>query len=109
MRTASMRRMMASPLTRPIPRAEDRDVARLVNGVFKGGGAKGIVYAGALKAATERDVVFTAVAGSSAGAITAALVAADLDPSRLEEEATRGLAAVHGNGWLGFAPFRRKT
>ncbi len=48
----------------------------LVNGVFKGGGAKGIGYAGALQAVEARGMWFGAVAGTSAGAITAALIAA---------------------------------
>lgn len=51
----------------------------LVNGVFKGGGAKGVVYAGALEALESRNVWFQAVAGTSAGAITASLIAAGLD------------------------------
>lgn len=55
----------------------------LVNGVLKGGGAKGIAYAGALKAAEERGVRFGAVAGASAGAITAALVSAGLSASEV--------------------------
>ena len=42
-----------------------------VNGVFKGGGAKGLLYAGALEALAERGVWFRAVGGASAGAITA--------------------------------------
>ena len=48
---------------------------RRVNGVFKGGGAKGIAYAGAVKACEEAGIEFDAVAGASAGAIAAALVA----------------------------------
>ena len=49
--------------------------ATVVNGVFEGGGAKGLVYVGALRACEERELRFGAVAGSSAGAITAMLVA----------------------------------
>lgn len=48
---------------------------RRVNGVFKGGGAKGVAYAGALQACEDAGVEFEAVAGASAGAIAAALVA----------------------------------
>ena len=47
-----------------------------INAVFKGGGAKGIAYAGAIRAAEEAGLRFRAVAGSSAGAITATLVSA---------------------------------
>lgn len=49
-------------------------------GVFKGGGARGAAYAGALQAVYKEKQWFGAVAGSSAGAITAALVAAGYHP-----------------------------
>ncbi|NND03433.1 MAG: hypothetical protein HKN91_11655, partial [Acidimicrobiia bacterium] len=45
------------------------------NAVFKGGGAKGIAYAGAIEACEVAGITFDSAAGSSAGAITAALVA----------------------------------
>jgi predicted acylesterase/phospholipase RssA len=48
----------------------------LVDGVFEGGGALGVAYAGALIALAQQGVWFQRVAGTSAGAITAALVAA---------------------------------
>lgn len=44
-------------------------------GIFEGGGAKGLAHVGALKAAEERRVKLIGVAGASAGAIAAALVA----------------------------------
>ena len=62
---------------------------QLVKGVFKGGGAKGALYAGALQAVEEHGIWFSEVAGSSAGAITAAFVAAGARPDdlrRLEVE-----------------------
>ena len=43
---------------------------------FAGGGAKGVVHVGALKSLEEREVALKGVAGTSAGAIVAALVAA---------------------------------
>lgn len=46
------------------------------NAVFKGGGVKGIALVGALTAAEQQGWKWPAVAGTSAGAITAALVAA---------------------------------
>jgi predicted acylesterase/phospholipase RssA len=67
-------------------------------GIFQGGGAKGYAHVGALKAAEERDIRFTRLAGTSAGAIVASLVAAGysadelLDPSRPEGE--RGVLDV---------------
>ena len=44
--------------------------------VFEGGGAKGLAHIGALKALEDRKVRILGVAGTSAGAIVAALVAA---------------------------------
>jgi predicted acylesterase/phospholipase RssA len=67
----------------------------LVKGVFKGGGAKGALYAGALDAVQEHKIWFSEVAGSSAGAITAAFVAAGARPDdlrKLEEEGRELLA-----------------
>jgi predicted acylesterase/phospholipase RssA len=68
---------------------------QLVKGVFKGGGAKGALYAGALEAVQEHDIWFSEVAGASAGAITAAFVAAGARPDDLRnlEEEGRGLLA----------------
>jgi NTE family protein len=42
---------------------------------FSGGGAKGLVHVGALQALEDRDVHFAGLAGTSAGAIVAALAA----------------------------------
>ncbi len=65
-----------------------------VNGVFKGGGAKGLLYGGALQALAERGLWFRAVAGSSAGAITATLIASGLDAEEIIKEAPAGLRGV---------------
>jgi len=46
------------------------------DGVFEGGGVKGIALIGALKRLEEEEVEFSRIAGTSAGAITAALVSA---------------------------------
>lgn len=45
-------------------------------GIFEGGGVKGLAHVGALRAAEMRWVKFIGVAGTSAGAIIAALIAA---------------------------------
>lgn len=66
----------------------------LVNGVFKGGGARGVAYAGALRAVAARKRWFGSVAGASAGAITAALIAAGLSPDRIAAVSADGLASV---------------
>ncbi len=73
---------------------------RLVNGVFKGGGAKGIAYAGALRALHERGLWFGSVAGASAGAITASLIASGMDLESLEEAVPTALEAVDSH-WFG--------
>ena len=57
----------------------------LICGAFQGGGAKGIAYAGALKALEERGYGFKAVAGTSAGSIVAALVAARFTSSEVAD------------------------
>lgn len=52
-------------------------------GIFEGGGAKGLAHVGAIKAAEERKIQFIGVAGASAGAIAAALVAAGYEADDL--------------------------
>jgi NTE family protein len=55
---------------------------------LSGGGAKGIVHVGALKALEERDVSFVGVSGTSAGAIIAALIAASYRSAELVDPET---------------------
>ena len=69
----------------------------LVNGVFKGGGAKGVAYAGALRAFQEKGYWFGSVAGASAGAITATLIAAGLGPSEIETQVPIALKQLAGS------------
>jgi predicted acylesterase/phospholipase RssA/lysylphosphatidylglycerol synthetase-like protein (DUF2156 family) len=69
---------------------------RLVNGVFKGGGAKGIAYAGALQAFLDAGQWFGSVAGASAGAITASLIAAGVDPHGIAEQVPVALGKLQG-------------
>ena len=54
--------------------------------VFEGGGVKGIGLAGAYSALEEQGWTFSNVAGTSAGAITAALVAAGYTAEELKKE-----------------------
>ncbi|WP_167139664.1 patatin-like phospholipase family protein [Diaminobutyricimonas sp. TR449] len=77
-------------------------IARRVNGVFKGGGARGLVYAGALHEVRARGVWFESVAGASAGAITATLIAAGYQPDQILELARTALPTVKKNwfSWL---------
>ena len=81
----------------------ERGITRFVAGVFEGGGAKGIVYRGALEAMVEDadgPCWFSAVAGASAGAITATLIAAGLEPAQVSAEAaasTRETLQAHAS------------
>ncbi len=62
-------------------------VPREYDGVFEGGGAKGLAFVGALRFMEQQGMWFRRVAGTSAGAITAAFIAAGYkasDPSRGE-------------------------
>jgi NTE family protein len=52
-------------------------------GIFEGGGAKGLAHVGALKAAENRRINFHGVAGTSAGAIVASLIAAGYSSDEL--------------------------
>lgn len=72
-----------------------RAASGLVNGVFEGGGAKALAFAGALRAVAERGIWFGSVAGSSAGAINASLIAAGLDIDQLERVVPDVLAAAN--------------
>lgn len=57
----------------------------LYDAVFEGGGAKGIAFLGALHAMAERGDTIRRVIGTSAGAITAALVAAHFTCDEIRE------------------------
>jgi predicted acylesterase/phospholipase RssA len=52
-------------------------------GVFQGGGCRAAAYAGAFEVATSRGVHFAGVAGTSAGALAAALIGAGASPSQM--------------------------
>lgn len=54
-------------------------------GVFQGGGCKALAFIGAYKEAKNRGVFFSEVAGTSAGSIFAAMVAAGADAEKMEE------------------------
>ncbi len=55
----------------------------MVHGVFEGGGVRGIALAGAAAAALDHGYRFDGVAGTSAGALVAALVAAEYGADEL--------------------------
>ena len=53
--------------------------------VLAGGGVKGIAHVGVLSVLHERGYRFERAAGTSAGAVVAALVAAGMPPPRMQE------------------------
>lgn len=69
-------------------------IERRVFGVFEGGGAKGVLYTGALEGMVDERCWFEAVVGASAGAITASLVAAGLRPAQVNEQMRQALATL---------------
>ena len=58
---------------------KDQEKKTLIDSVFEGGGAKGVAYGGALDVVAEKGLWFRRIAGTSAGAITASLIAAGYD------------------------------
>lgn len=78
-------------------------------GVFEGGGAKGVAFAGSLAGVREQRCWFAAVAGASAGAITATLVAAGLAPEEIEAQTELVLGRVRTGVWAGLRRLRDKT
>jgi len=67
----------------------DADHRVIINGVFEGGGIKGIALAGAAAAALDSGHTFNQVAGTSAGALVASLVAAGYEADELRREVCR--------------------
>jgi predicted acylesterase/phospholipase RssA len=55
-----------------------------VDGIFKGGGAAGVAYVGSLQALARNGIWFQRVGGTSAGAITAAIIAAGYDANEID-------------------------
>lgn len=74
------------------------------NLVFQGGGVKGIAYAGAIRVLEQQGVLggVVNVAGTSAGAITAALLAAGVTADELEGilRSTDFTSFLDGPGWI---------
>jgi NTE family protein len=72
------------------------------DGVFEGGGVKGIAFVGALEAARERGIErWVNVAGTSAGAIIASLLAVGYEPQQLRsilEQTNYATFADYGRG-----------
>jgi len=71
---------------------------RLIYAIFEGGGAKGIAHLGAVAAIEQLNLSLAGVAGASAGAFVAALLAAGYRSDELLDPrtATSNLLATHG-------------
>jgi predicted acylesterase/phospholipase RssA len=85
------------------------NINHLFYGVFEGGGAKGVAYVGALGAMAEKRCWFRGVAGASAGAITAALVAAGVSPEEMETQTDSALKQLQTRAWAGIRRLQNAT
>ena len=63
--------------------SEVRSGTKPIFAIFEGGGAKGIAHVGAYAAADELEFEFVGVAGASAGAIVASLIAVGFKPKKI--------------------------
>lgn len=61
------------------------DSGKTINLVLEGGGVKGLAFVGALRVLTDQGYTFSRLAGTSAGAIVASLVAAGYTAEELEK------------------------
>lgn len=68
----------------PIPPSKTKYFVNC-KGIFQGGGAKAIAYVGAYEEAKKRGVGFSEFAGTSAGSMIAALLAAGATPQQLKD------------------------
>ncbi|MFD2235162.1 patatin-like phospholipase family protein [Phaeospirillum tilakii] len=75
---------------------------------FEGGGVRGAAYAGAYEAAIEAGVCFSRVAGSSAGSVVAAFVAAGASPASIKRRMLETeFAAFKAPARVEAAPFKK--
>ncbi|MDQ0337749.1 NTE family protein [Caldalkalibacillus uzonensis] len=73
--------------------------------VFEGGGVKGIAFIGAIRETEERGYQFQRVAGTSAGSIMAALLAAGYNGKEIEALLDElSFPAFLQSGWIGHLP-----
>jgi NTE family protein len=79
----------------------------IVNGVFEGGGVKGISLVGAVQSAERHGVSFERVAGTSSGSIVAALLAAGYRAEEMKNaiEATPFSSLLRRSRLFGLKPF----
>ena len=69
-------------------------LSNLYHGVFEGGGAKDVAYYGAFRRLRKEGLWFQSVAGASSEAITAALIAADVEYELLKDHTNEILRNV---------------
>jgi NTE family protein len=98
--------------------SEVRSGTKPIFAIFEGGGAKGIVHVGAYAAADELQFEFVGVAGASAGAIIASLIAVGFKPKSIFNPEVQGenifsahnlspTEALGAQGWRQFQRLRR--
>src|SRR5699024_8084201 len=77
--------------------------------VFSGGGVKAFAYIGALDAMKENGLILERVAGTSAGALMASLIAAGFNTGELKEEVqkTNLRDLLDPPKWSKFVPFSK--
>ncbi len=85
-----------------------KSITKKFNGVFEGGGAKGIAFKGALLAMREHGYWFSSVAGASSGAITASLIAAGFTPEEIGNFSDEALAQVRTPIWPGISRLEKE-
>lgn len=81
----------------------------VADAVFEGGGVKGIGLVGALAYCEEKGYSWKCVAGTSAGAITAALVAAGYTAAEIKAELDRLMREPNADGRVGYERFKDKS
>ena len=81
----------------------------VADAVFEGGGVKGIGLVGALSCCEEKGYSWKSVAGTSAGALTAALVAAGYTALETKIELDRLMHQPDESGCLGYERFKDKS
>lgn len=105
---------MVPPNTKtPLDRGDPPSPKRPIFAIFEGGGAKGVAHVGALRAAEDNGLEIVGVAGASAGALVAVMVAigleaddimsaTDPDDHILERFGTTPTALLGLSEWAGF-------
>lgn len=81
----------------------------VADAVFEGGGVKGIGLVGALAYCEEKGYSWKSVAGTSAGAITAALVAAGYTAAETKAELDHLMREPDDKGRVGYERFKDKS